>query len=275
MFILAALSLLVLGVITATLHKRLRRRFLIRRPFPDEWERFLEKDFPRHRDLPESLQDSFRSTLQVLIEEKNFEACGGLAEVTDQAKVLICAQASLLLIGLPKHNYFGKLKSILLYPTAFRDRGHRRFGIPEEDDGGTRLGESWETGSVILSWESVVAGARNDDDGMNVVIHEFAHQLDQIDGSADGVPLLQERAAYQRWAKVFLHDYEELVEEVERGKGHRSVLDPYGATNPAEFFAVASESFFEEPHLLQREHPDLYEQLKGYYGLDPVKWTSS
>lgn len=270
LIVLVAIALVILGVVAGVVRKQLRRRSFINRPLPDEWERFLEEDFPRHRDLPEAFQKPFRSTLQVLAEEKNFEPCGGLEAVTDRARVLICAQAALLLIGLPKHGYYRKLKSILLYPTAFRDRGHRRFGVHEEDDGSTRLGESWETGSVILSWESVVAGARNEDDGMNVVIHEFAHQLDQNDGRADGVPLLQDRQAYQRWAEVFLRNYEELVDEVERGK--RSVLDPYGATDPAEFFAVASESFFEEAELLQREHPDLYQQLRDYYRLDPATW---
>jgi Mlc titration factor MtfA (ptsG expression regulator) len=136
------------------------------------------------------------------------------------------------------------------------------------------LGESWETGSVILSWDSVVAGARNADDGMNVTIHEFAHQLDQENGT-DGVPVLKDRAAYRQWAEVFERNYEELVEDVEDGKGPEPLIDPYGATNPAEFFAVASETFFEESEDLRKEHPDLYEQLRNYYGLDPAMWPKS
>jgi len=206
------------------------------------------------------------------MEEKHFEPCGCLDEVSLRMKLLICAQAGLLLVRLKKHGFYRKLKSILVYPSAFQDSGRRRFALREEEDDFTMLGESWETGSVILSWESILAGARNADDGMNVVIHEFAHQLDQVDGAAYGVPILMDRSAYQQWAKVFMHNYEELVEDVESGKGHRSLVDPYGATNPAEFFAVASETFYEEARQLKKKQPDLYSELEKFYGVDPANW---
>jgi Mlc titration factor MtfA (ptsG expression regulator) len=109
---------------------------------------------------------------------------------------------------------------------------------------------------------------------MNVTIHEFAHQLDQVNGAADGVPILRSRDAYRQWSEVFERNYEELVEEVnDRRRGREPLIDPYGATNPAEFFAVASETFFEEARELKKEHPDLYEQLQNYYGVDPAEWV--
>ena len=276
MFGVGETLLLVIGVIFAIvagfkLMGAARRRSLLKGTFTDEQVAILDKQFPRYSSLPEEIKAKLQGYTKLLIHEKYFEACGDLPKVTDEMKLVISTQAALLLVGLKKHHFYSRLKSILVYPGAFRDEGRRRFGIHDEERG-TLLGESWGTGSVILSWESVVAGARNSDDGMNVTIHEFAHQLDQADGAADGVPILGSRDAYQQWSEVFQSDYEELVEEVNRRRGPEPFLDPYGATNPAEFFAVASETFFEAPNDLVEEHPELYDQLKIYYGLDPVSW---
>ena len=253
--------------------KQKRRAYLLAKPLPDEWQEIIGMDFIRYRGLPEELRRSLDGNIQVLMAEKYFEPCGGLEEVNLRMKLLICAQAGLLLIRLKQHGFYRKLKSILVYPGAFQDSGRRRFGLHEEEADSTMLGESWSTGSVILSWESILAGARNADDGMNVVIHEFAHQLDQVDGAANGVPILQQPSAYRRWAKVFLRNYDELVGEVESGEGRRSLIDPYGATNPAEFFAVASETFYEEARQLKMKQPDLYKELEGFYGVDPANWA--
>ena len=274
----AILTVLVLlgiggGIFWRKKRKEQARADLLRQAIPETWRDILLKDFPRYRDMPDDLQRALEGHLQVLIHEKHFEPCGGLEEVSERMKVLIGGQAALLLIRLKKHGFYRKLKSILVYPGAFQDSGRRRFGLHEEEDDSTMLGESWQTGSVILSWESALAGARNADDGMNVVIHEFAHQLDQVDGAADGVPILQDKSAYQQWAKVFVENYKELVEEVDSGKGHRSLIDPYGATNPAEFFAVASETFYEESRQLKKKHPDLYQELSEFYGVDPATWA--
>lgn len=267
-----AIAVLIAAVIAWRWSVHLRRRRLLKQRFAPEFRSWLEEEFPRMRALPDRHQQSLEGLTLFLMNTKNFEACGGLHEVTEQMKGLICVQAALLLTGLPRHKFYPKLQSILVYPGAFRDKGRRRFGIHEEADRGTLLGESWETGSVILSWDSVLAGARNADDGMNVTIHEFAHQLDQENGT-DGVPVLRDRATYRKWAEVFERNYDELVEDVGDRKGPEPLIDPYGATNPAEFFAVASETFFEESVELSKEHPDLYEQLRDYYGLDPAQWT--
>ncbi|MEM6280288.1 MAG: M90 family metallopeptidase [Verrucomicrobiota bacterium] len=272
--LLVAASIVVFGFAIFLASKKVRlRRSLLASQIPDSWREIFRKDFPRYFDMPEDIQKSVGGIALVLAAEKNFEACGGLEEITEKMRALICIQAALPIARLPNHRFYPELKSILVYPTAFRDRGKRRFGLREADDRGVLLGESWETGSIILSWESVVAGGRNSDDGMNVTIHEFTHQLDQINGT-DGVPILGSRKAYRKWAEVFERNYEELVDEVNDGKGPEPLIDPYGATNPAEFFAVASETFFEESKELREEHPDLYEELKNYYQLDPAEWSN-
>jgi len=251
--------------------RRLHRQRL-NTPFFLEEMAILDRDFPRHRHLPEEFKIRFEGFTRVLMEEKNFEACGGLSEVTAEMKLLISAQAAMLLLGLPRHEFYPQLKSILVYPGAFRDRGRRRFDLREAEDRGILLGESWESGSVVLSWDSVVAGGRNEDDGVNVVIHEFAHQLDQMNGAADGVPILPDREAYARWADVFGRHFAELVEESKEKADQDPFLDPYGATDPSEFFAVVSETFFEESADLKFEHPELYRELSLFYGLDPASW---
>ncbi|MDF1825248.1 MAG: zinc-dependent peptidase [Verrucomicrobiales bacterium] len=271
--LLVAASVFIFGLAIYLATKRIRRRkTLSTTPLPESWRKALQEDFPRFFELPEDLRTDLIGISLILAAEKNFEACGGLDEVTEEMRALICVQAALLIVRLPKHRFYPELQSILVYPTAFRDGGHRRFGLHEEEDPGALLGQSWQTGSIILSWESVLAGARNADDGMNVTFHEFAHQLDQINGT-DGVPILKNREAYRQWAEVFERNYEELVAEVNNGKGPKTLIDPYGATNPAEFFAVATETFFEEAEELKEEHSDLYSQLKNYYRLDPVSWN--
>jgi MtfA peptidase len=261
------------GILVARARRERRtRRERLARPFSDEEKRILDRDFPRWRWIPAGLLNRFAGDTRVLMEEKNFEPCGTLKEVTDEMRLVISAQAALTILGKKDHRYFPRLRSILIYPGAFRDHGRRRFDIPEAEDRGVLYGESWDTGSVILSWDNVVAGGRNADDGMNVVIHEFAHQLDQYNGIADGIPLLPDRAAYARWSEVMGSHYDALVAASEDRNGPEPFLDPYGATHPAEFFAVISETFFEEPFDLVEEHPDLYEELARYYALDPASW---
>lgn len=266
----------LIAAIGTLLVKRSRRqkarRERLARPFSEGEKRVLDRDFPRWRDIPGDLLPRFAGDTRVLMEEKNFEPCGALTEVSDEMRLIISAQAALTIFGKKDHHYFPRLRSILVYPGAFRDHGRRRFDIPEAEDRGVLYGESWETGSVILSWDNVVAGGRNADDGMNVVIHEFAHQLDQYNGIADGIPQLPDRAAYARWGAVMGPEYDALVAASADRSGPGPFLDPYGATHPAEFFAVASETFFEEPWDLVEEHRELYEELAKFYGLDPASW---
>ncbi len=270
-FLIFLLGLAVFIIVRFATQKRTRRN-LLQRPFSADEETILDRQFPRHRSVPEALRSRHAGFTRVLMTEKNFEPCGGLSEVTGEMKLVIAAQAAVLLLELPKHGFFPRLRSILVYPGAFHDPGRRNFDLPEAEDRGILLGESWDTGSVILSWDSVVAGGRNADDGMNVVMHEFAHQLDLGNGEVDGVPLLRSRSAYLRWAEVFGREFAALVEASGNRSAPEPFLDPYGATHPSEFFAVATETFFEDPEDLKSEHPELYDQLKDYYGLDPASW---
>jgi Mlc titration factor MtfA (ptsG expression regulator) len=163
---------------------------------------------------------------------------------------------------------YRRLKTILIYPGAYVAGKKGVFGYTQ--DKSVRLGESWHSGVVVLSWDDVQHGGRDFKDGHNVTLHEFAHQLDQEDGVADGAPLLEQRTNYIAWARVLSKEYKNLCRKTR--KGRPSVLRRYGATNPAEFFAVATETFFEKPRQMQTKHPELYEELRDYYKLNPVEW---
>ncbi len=249
-----------------------RRRLLVDQPVPAEWEELALRSWRLYGEMPDEVRSLLWSCVQVLLREKRFEACGGLEQVTGEMRVLILLQAALLLVGRPEeeHGFYPDLVSILIYPTAYRDRGQRTFSLREERSHDIRLGESWSSGSVVLSWESVQRGAAGAHDGVNVVFHEFAHQIDRQDGTVDGAPPFDEVEEAWHWSEVFQSRFEELVEQVERG-GH-SLLDEYGATDPAEFFAVATEAFFERATRMDREMPDLYDELADFYGLDPAAW---
>ncbi|MBL4820448.1 MAG: zinc-dependent peptidase, partial [Gammaproteobacteria bacterium] len=132
------------------------------------------------------------------------------------------------------------------------------------------LGESWNQGKVVLAWDNVEKGVRNLQDGHNVVFHEFAHQLDSESGASNGAPLLQTKGAYKSWAHVFSEEFEVLQRQATRGQN--SLMDHYGATNPAEFFAVATETFFECPGQMLKGHEELFRELVRFYGVDPAAW---
>jgi Mlc titration factor MtfA (ptsG expression regulator) len=193
-------------------------------------------------------------------------------------RVTIAAQACLLLLH-RQTDYYPELRSVLLYPHPFpvERESYSEHGVITETRH-SNLGESWQHGAVVLAWDSTLEGAAKLADGHNVVMHEFAHQLDQEDGRADGAPvlttsLLRGRAGrYRAWAGVFGDEFERFQREVSQGA--ETVMDAYGATDPAEFFAVATECFFEKPHEMLKEHPKLYAQLKGFYRQDPTAWRS-
>lgn len=239
-----------------------RRQQLLGMRLSSEEREALANDFVLYGKLPQELREQLEGLMHVFIAEKHFEPCGGLEEVTPHMQQVIAAQACLLLLRTP-HQYYGRLRSILVYPDAYKAPG--RDGAED-----VRLGESWTSGSVVLSWKSVVSGGRNPDDGHDVTIHEFAHQLDQADGAGDGVPKLSTRGHYREWAAAFQPAFEILQKRVNAGK--RTVIDAYGAENPAEFFAVATETFFEKPDQLHERYPEIYEQLVQYYGLNPREW---
>lgn len=226
-----------------------------------DWE-ILSQKARIVKNAPPEVRRKLEGLVAVLAAEKNFEACGGLEEVTDEMKLIVMAQAALLLVG-REHDYFPDLRSVLLYPDVYTGKSHD--GTEQ-----TRLGESWDSGSIVLSWKSVVKGGEDSGDGRNVVLHEFSHQLDQANDASMGVPILENGRDYRDWAAAFGPAYEEFIERVDDGK--KTVLDPYGATNPAEFFAVGTETFFEKGRQLRKRYPDVYGRFKDYYGLDPAEW---
>lgn len=243
--------------------KKSRRNHLLSMRLTEQERNELGKDFPTFSRLPINLRDELEGLIHVFLDEKSFEACGGIDEVTGHMRRVVAAEACLLLLN-RKHDYYRKLRSILIYPTAYK-------ASSGDGSDSVRLGESWSSGSVVLAWDSVVSGGRNEEDGSNVAIHEFAHQLDQVDGAGDGVPELPNgKGSYREWAHVFSKAFEKFQTRLEkRGK---TVIDPYGATNPAEFFAVATETFYEKPKQLKEKYPEVYEQLQSYYNVDPMEW---
>ncbi|NJD55515.1 MAG: zinc-dependent peptidase [Nitrospirae bacterium] len=246
-----------------------RRRQLSAAPFPPEWDTILEKKVAFYRRLPDNLREQLRRDIRIFLDEKRFEGLGGL-EMTDEIRVTIAAGACLLLLNRENRNYPG-LISILVYPGAYvaEETAHIGGGVYVEGPV-VRLGESWKHGSVVLAWDNVKQGALNPGDGHNVVLHEFAHQLDQEDGLADGAPVLGEQSGYAVWAEIMNEEYERL-REISEHNGE-SVMDEYGATDPAEFFAVATETFFEKPLQLKKKSPYLYAELKEFYKVDPAEW---
>ncbi|QDV37610.1 M90 family metallopeptidase [Tautonia plasticadhaerens] len=252
---------------------RSRRRDRLRaEPFPEAWEAILRKNVPLDSRLPEEDRRELRGLIRVFLDEKRFEGCAGL-EPTDEIRVTIAAQACVLLLHREVEAYH-RLVTILVYPSAYVAHARQPIGGGMVLEGEvSRLGEAWRDGVVVLAWDDVLAGALDLHDGHNVVLHEFAHQLDQEDGEANGAPILGQRSRYVTWARVLGAEYDRLRQEA--GRGVPSVLDAYGATNPAEFFAVATECFFERPARLRREHPELFEELKGYYRQDPDRFLGT
>jgi Mlc titration factor MtfA (ptsG expression regulator) len=253
-------------VILRLLRERRRRR-LRAAPFPPSLLALIERNFALYRLLSPADRAELLGHINVFLAEKTFEGCGGL-EISDEIRVTIAAQACLLLLHREAHYYPG-LSTVLVYPHAYvaRVREILPGGIVQEGLS-ARLGESWVRGAVVLSWDDVRAGAADMADGHNVVLHEFAHQLDAEDGAVSGAPLLAHSSQYVAWARILGAEYETLRREARLGRA--TDLDSYGATNPAEFFAVVTETFFERPRALRRKHPDLYEELKTFYRQDPA-----
>ena len=246
-------------------------------PYPVHWTRILEGGFPIYARLSPEDREELQGHIQVFLAEKNIEGCGGL-QITEEMKVCIAAQACLLLLHRETDCYPG-LRSILVYPSTYSVKTTRHLGAGVMEEGHDhRLGEAWNSGAVVLAWDAVHQGTANPEDGHNVVLHEFAHLLDFEDGRADGAPVLgaedpwyRRKSRYEAWARVLSAEYERLRADVEAGR--RSTLDEYGATNPAEFFAVATEYFFERPHAMKKRLPELYEELKRFYRQDPASWV--
>ena len=270
MVLLAVLTLLILAALLGQPYwRQWQRQRILKQPFPKAWRQILKRRLPYFRTLPTDLQLRLKKLIQLFLAEKEFVGCADL-EMNDDIRVTIAAQACLLLLGRDQGLYPG-LRQVLVYPAAFvvPNRQTDAAGVMHEG-AGVLLGESWGQGQVILSWQDSLHGAADPFDGHNVVIHEFAHQLDQQKGYANGAPALGPDGSAKRWSQVFLQAFQRLQQQLSHGQA--SVFDPYAATNPAEFFAVASEVFFEQPLALQQQEPALYQQMQLFYRLNPALW---
>lgn len=251
------------------LFKRLRRNRLMEQPVPAGWARHLESCgfFAR---LPMADRHELMRKMQVFLAEKHFEGCRGF-EITEAVKVIIAANACLLLLHRDT-DFYDSLVTILVYPSKFivehLSVDERGF---EWSDYGENVGESWDQGNVIVAWDVAKHGATDPRDGLNVLLHEFAHQIDAEDFRTEGAPVMETKEQRKEWARVMQAEYERLLDDIEHEREH--LIDEYGATNPAEFFAVCTETFFEKPHQLHKHHPELFAQFKTFFKQDPATWN--
>lgn len=267
--------ILLLAVATVTLiivlPQRLRhfRRAKFRDlPLPGSYRETLERNLPHYKRMPSELRAQLDGHVMVLLNEKRFAGCAGL-QMTDEIRVTIAGHASLLLLNRVS-DYFPEFTTILVYPDTYVADEITYDGEIEIHERVARAGESWHRGPVILSWQDIVRGLLPDGDGMNVILHEFAHKLDEQDDETEGLPLLGDDAHYQEWSRVLSREFVSLGHTFESGAD--SVLDEYALTSPAEFFAVATEAFFEKAEEMQEALPELYDQLQQYYRVDPASW---
>jgi MtfA peptidase len=245
-----------------------KRRSISRRTFPRVWQDFATENVQHFRHLKPSYSSKLINDMKIFIAEKRFEGCGGL-EMTDEIRVTVAAQACLLLLG-DASDYFPDLRSILIYPDSYIAQVERRAPdntIIEGDE--HRSGEAWNLGAIVLSWKDVLAGGRNRYTGRNLIFHEFAHQLDYELGATQGVMFYRENRENMKWPGTILEAAAKHSRNIRLGKP--TVLDSYGDTNLAEFFAVSVEAFMEQQQELKREYPAYYQQLCEQLGFDPAE----
>jgi Mlc titration factor MtfA (ptsG expression regulator) len=246
--------------------KKRRRRKLLRGDFPESWRPYLGQ-VPLYTTLDADERTTLENDLRIIVAEKHWEECGGM-KITDEVKVVIAAQAALLILNI-EHDYYRNVQSILVYPDTFKvPHRERRYGQIVHEGASPTLGLASMQGPVVLAWDAVQRGNENPEDARNVVLHEFAHKLDMLDRFADGAPPLSDRKQYRAWSRIMTEEYDNLIDDAERGR--RTLLDKYGATNPAEFFAVATELFFEKSRQMRKRHPELYSLFVEYYRQDPA-----
>ena len=249
--------------------RKLRRRRILNRPTPDLWLAFLEDNVPAFRNMTKAQRARLIECVKIIVAERSFEGCDGL-QINERMKVTIAGHASLLLLGTPNY-YFDTVRAILVFPDTIQrevthnDQGQQVGGAIE-----SRAGEAWQSGQIVLSWPDVLYGGQ-EQEGFNLVIHEFAHHLDSLDGEMGGFIHFDDPDDLKRWEEVSLREYENLVTASQIGLS--VLLNFYGATNRAEFFAVASETFFEQPYRFQDDYPELFDLLRIFYRVDPRQWA--
>ena len=242
---------------------RRRRRTLWEEPLPSTWTPLLREASPLFRRMPKDLQEELLKHGRVFLAEKHFEGCNGLA-LTEEMRMILATHACLPMLG-RDFDYFPYLQTVLVYPEAFVVEHEREdeYGIVDAEPD-VLEGESWHSGAVIFSWEDV-AYDLSALDGRNVIVHEMAHQVHDHEDLTLDTP-----EATAQFHDILADEFETHVDRVSRRK--KTLIDPYGAEDPAEFFSVISEAFYESPAALRDGHPGLYAGLRAFYGVDPEGW---
>lgn len=269
--LLILFSVLILAVLLWFIRKRYiksQRDKVFSQPLNSEWIAILEKNVSLYRILPNALREELHGCIQIFLDEKEFIGNNGV-EITDEIKLTVAGNACILLLT-GHQRFFPDFTSIIMYPDTYVAQQRSHDGVTEVHETSKRAGESWVRGPIVLSWSDVLRGSKDAKDGHNVVIHEFAHKLDEQTGDMNGLPLLRESSHYHEWNKILSEEYAALQQ---RASDHKNkVMDAYGTVSPAEFFAVATESFFEKPRQMKKRLPDLYAQLNNFYKTDPAAW---
>lgn len=262
-YTLCAISVIAASVFYLFFYRNWRRERQLQTPFPETWRATLESQVPLFPGLPAKLKRQLEQHVQLFLAEKSFYGCDGF-EVNDTVRLTIAGHACLLIMN-RSYSDFDDIRSILVYPDAYRVRDIEHDGLVVSESNEIRAGEASSYGQVVLAWTQCEEGAVNPDGHHNVILHEFAHQLDYLDGTADGAPPLSGEQA-KHWQQTMTQAYEHLRQSLQHHQ--KPWLDPYGATEPAEFFAVLTEAFYQQPEHLKAEQPEVYEALQRFYRLD-------
>lgn len=266
-FALFAFASIAFAVFYLFFYRGWKRQRELQRPFPRAWRKLLKSQVPLYRRLPGQLKRELERRVQLFLSEKDFYGCDGF-EVDDRVRLTIAGHACLLILARSYSDY-DEVRSILVYPGAYYVTEPRQNGMVVDMEHQVRAGEASSFGQVVLSWDDCEHAVHAPDSDHNVILHEFAHQLDYLDGSADGAPPLASEQA-QVWQQTMSEAYEQLQRSLSHH--HKSWLDPYGATEPAEFFAVLTEAFFQQPAHLHRNQPRVYESLCDFYRINPMDY---
>lgn len=262
-YTLCAISVIAASVFYLFFYRNWRRERQLQTPFPETWRATLESQVPLFPGLPAKLKRQLEQHVQLFLAEKSFYGCDGF-EVNDTVRLTIAGHACLLITN-RSYSDFDDIRSILVYPDAYRVRDIEHDGLVVSESNEIRAGEASSYGQVVLAWTQCEEGAVNPDGHHNVILHEFAHQLDYLDGTADGAPPLSGEQA-KHWQQTMTQAYEHLRQSLQHHQ--KPWLAPYGATEPAEFFAVLTEAFYQQPEHLKAEQPEVYEALQRFYRLD-------
>lgn len=269
--IIILFSLILIACIAWYIHKRIKlsqRNKVFSRPLPKHWISLLENNIPLYTRIPDQLTAHLHGCIQLFVHEKQFVGRGGI-DIDDNIRLTIAGTACMLLLH-GRQKRFPGFKTIIVYPDTYIAKQTSHDGSLESVENSHRAGESWVRGPIVLSWGDSMRGSHNAKDGHNVVLHEFAHKLDEQSGAMNGLPVLKDSTHYVEWAQVLNNEFMSLKQRAQRGKN--SVLDEYGTVSAPEFFAVATESFFEKSSQMKKKLPDLYKQLSRFYDIDPASW---